>query len=426
MPKPGGALPAPILAGGAWVYFAPWGTSNAQAMKVFIDTYEARKIPIDSWWIDAGWYDCDASVPLTGYSIWDHTGTWSADRHRFPNGLGEVCGHASKKGYKNILWFEPERVRPGTWLAEKHPEWLLAAPSDPTLMNNDGKNLLLDLGNPAALRWMLKRIDGIIKKEGVTVYREDFNIDPLAYWRANDTADRQGISEINHVKGHLRLWDELLRRNPGLLIDVCASGGRRNDLEALRRAVPLWRSDYAPALTPSGESATFRLDANQSMTMGIASWIPYFGSGVSTVDAYQFRSSMGSSLVFDLDLRRPDIDLALWRRLCVQFKQVAPYFLGDYYPLTDYSLDNTVWMAWQFDCPENGEGMVQAFRREKCAEKEITLRLRGLQPDASYSVTDIDRQEPRSISGRELMDNGLPMEADTAPAALVFVYKMMK
>ena len=141
MPKPGGALPAPILAGGAWVYFAPWGTSNAQAMKVFIDTYEARKIPIDSWWIDAGWYDCDASVPLTGYSIWDHTGTWSADRHRFPNGLGEVCGHASKKGYKNILWFEPERVRPGTWLAEKHPEWLLAAPSDPTLMNNDGKNL---------------------------------------------------------------------------------------------------------------------------------------------------------------------------------------------------------------------------------------------------------------------------------------------
>ena len=94
--------------------------------------------------------------------------------------------------------------------------------------------------------------------------------------------------------------------------------------------------------------------------------------------------------------------------------------------MTDYFLDNTVWMAWQFDCPEKGEGMVQAFRREKCFEENITLRLRGLQPDAIYSVTDIDRQEPRSISGRELMDNGLPVEADTAPTALVSVYKMMK
>jgi alpha-galactosidase len=33
--------------------------------------------------------------------------------------------------------------------------------------------------------------------------------------------------------------------NPQLRIDSCASGGRRNDLETMRRAVPLWRSDYA-------------------------------------------------------------------------------------------------------------------------------------------------------------------------------------
>jgi alpha-galactosidase len=38
--------------------------------------------------------------------------------------------------------------------------------------------------------------------------------------------------------------DELRRRHPNMLIDSCASGGRRNDLETLRRAVPLLRSDY--------------------------------------------------------------------------------------------------------------------------------------------------------------------------------------
>jgi alpha-galactosidase len=29
-----------------------------------------------------------------------------------------------------------------------------------------------------------------------------------------------------------------------MLINTCASGGRRNDLETLRRSVPLLRSDY--------------------------------------------------------------------------------------------------------------------------------------------------------------------------------------
>jgi alpha-galactosidase len=29
-----------------------------------------------------------------------------------------------------------------------------------------------------------------------------------------------------------------------MLIDTCASGGHRNDLETLRRSVPLLRSDY--------------------------------------------------------------------------------------------------------------------------------------------------------------------------------------
>lgn len=426
MPRPGGAPPAPILSAMAWLYFAPWGSSNAQALKVFLDTYEFHKIPLDAWWIDAGWYNCDASLPVSGYSTWDYTGTWTTDRRRFPNGVAEVSAHALKKGLKTMLWFEPERVKPGTWLAEKHPEWLLSAPVDLTLMNNDGTNFLVNLGNPDARSWMSRHLNRILKQEGIAVYREDFNLDPLAFWRANDPADRQGITEIKHIEGHLALWDDLQRHNPGLLIDVCASGGRRNELEALRRAVPLWRSDYAPALTPQDASGTSRLDANQSMTYGIAAWIPYFGTGLATVNTYQCRSSMGSSLAFDLDLRRHDLDLDLWRRLCSQFKQLSPYYLGDYYPLTGYSLDNTVWMAWQFDCPEKGEGMVQVFRREKCAERAVTLRLRGLQPEAAYAVTDIDRPEVRRFSGRELMENGLRLEAGIAPTALVFVYKQLK
>ena len=100
-----------------------------------------------------------------------------------------------------------------------------------------------DLGNPEARKWWTEHADELIRSEGIDLYRNDFNIDPLGFWRGNDSEDRQDITEIRHVEGFLGYWDEFRRRHPDMLIDTCASGGRRNDLETLRRAVPLLRSD---------------------------------------------------------------------------------------------------------------------------------------------------------------------------------------
>jgi len=414
LPRPGGALPEPLVAVSNWMYCAPYGLSNAQAMKVFIDAYEAKKIPVNLCWIDAGWYDCDSSLPLCGYSLWTHTGTWTPDPRRYPRGVREVFDHAHAKGLKTILWFEPERVVEGTWLAEHHPEWLLAAPKGQAEEHYGRMTLLLDLGNPEARQWLLEHIDGLLEREGVDIYREDFNMDPLPFWRANDAPDRQGITEIRHVTGHLAYWDELRRRRPQMLLDTCASGGKRNDLESLRRAVPLWRTDF-----------TADTSADQCIGYGISFWIPYSGSGVNRIDPYLIRSRMASSMGFDLDPRRDDLDVDLWRRLVQQLKQVAPYYLCDYYPLTPYSLEPDVWMAWQFDCPQSGQGMVQAFRREKSPDSVALYRLRGLQADATYVVTDLDREAVQHLSGRALMEDGLRVEMNKRPAAVIFTYRKL-
>jgi alpha-galactosidase len=57
---------------------------------------------------------------------------------------------------------------------------------------------------------------------------------------------------------------------------------------------------------------------------------------------------------------------------------VAPHLFGDFYPLTSYSTANNVWMAFQFDCPEQGVGVVQAFRRAESPCEAIRVKLRGL------------------------------------------------
>ncbi|MDD5705664.1 MAG: alpha-galactosidase [Kiritimatiellae bacterium] len=420
VPRPGGKLPAPMLCGMAWFYFAPWGTSNAQAMKVFIDTYEARRLPIDAWWIDAGWYNCDTSIPETGYSVWPHTGTWEPDRRRFPHGVREVNDHAHKKGLKTILWFEPSRVVKGTWLARKHPEWLLPPP--PGSAEASQGAFLLNFGHPAALRWLINRFDRILAREHVDIYREDFNTAPLPFWRAHDAPDRQGITEIRFATGQIALWDELRRRHPHLLIDNVASGSRRIELEGFRRAVTLWRSDYMPGIA-TDEERTRRIAPNQCITHGIASWLPYFGTAVNAIDAYRFRSFMSPSLAFDFDPRRDDLDHDLWRRLMTQFKSVAEHYYGDYYPLTPYSLRENVWMAWQFHSPDKDAGMVQAFRREACREKYARFRLRGLRPGALYEMVNQDTGSARCLTGNALMDEGLRLTAKNRPDALLLSYR---
>jgi len=422
LPRPGGQLPSPLACGTAWSYFAPHGISNAQTIKTFIDTYKTSGIPIDIWWTDAGWYHCDTSVAYSGYSYWNHTGTWEADPRRFPKGLREVSDHAHKNGLKTVVWFEPERVVHGTWLDKQHPEWLLNLPPGDEHPQVEERQTLLNLGNPEALRWLIGHVDEILTRDEIDIYREDFNFDPLPYWRATDAEDRQGITEMLHVTGHLAYWDELRRRHPNLLLDTCASGGRRNDLESLRRAVPLTRSDYIP-LSGSPKQVAACVEANQNITYGIAHWIPYFGTVEYQITIYGFRSMMSPCIVFDLDPRRTDLDGDLWRKLLQQHKDVGTlYTMGDYYPLTPYSLEDNVWMAWQFHCPETHTGMIQAFRRGNCPDANVCLTLQGLDPRKIYAVTDQDSGETRRIAGHELMEKGLRVAAPEKPAALLLTY----
>ena len=95
---------------------------------------------------------------------------------------------------------------------------------------------------------------------------------------------------------------------------------------------------------------------------------------------------------------------------------------GDHYPLTSYSLENTVWMAWQFDRPEMGEGMVQVFRRPESPYESLRIKLHGLGPDAVYALTNFDVAGATRATGRELMDVGLSVTITNQPAAVVITY----
>src|SRR6185312_3357530 len=132
-------------------------------------------------------------------------------------------------------------------------------------------------------------------------------------------------------------------------------------------------------------------------------WFPYYGSGIPPTDLYTLRSGMMPSyLVFLQVLADTDATKSLVRRMLREWRVIADNLLGDYYPLTDYSLDLNSWMAWQFDKPETGTGVVQAFRRDYAKVGSMHFKLRGLDPTATYEIKNFDLTAVTHMTGHSL------------------------
>ncbi|MCP4639870.1 MAG: hypothetical protein GY851_05530 [bacterium] len=405
MPRPNGAPPEPMLLASSSRAYSEMIDANEQNQIMFIDRYLEERLGLDYWWMDAGWYPCDRQ--------WPKTGTWEIDTSRFPDGFKPIVEHAHAKGLKVLVWFEPERVAAGTWLTEQHPDWV----------HGGAKGGLLRLDKPEVLEWLTEHVDALLVEQGIDLYRQDFNMRPLDSWRANDAEDRQGITEIRHITNYLAYFDELRRRHPNMLIDTCASGGRRLDIETYRRAVPLWRSDYV--FVPLGM---------QCLTYGLSMWLPYhgtgtvacadagyYGGGATPVEPYAFWSTMANSCSCGFDLRETGIDYDALRALFDQWRVARENYSGDFYPLTPHSQREGVWMAWQFN--RAGQGMVQAFRRKDSVYELARLPLRGLDADATYRLRAVDGTETWDVAGSELLERGLLVELPERAQATTILYE---
>jgi alpha-galactosidase len=352
----------------------------------------------DACWIDAGWYENPTK------EWWRGVGSWAPNKANFPRGIKPVAEAARKNGQGFVLWFEPERVFAGSELDRDHPGWLTSLPGNP--------NRLLNLGDPKALAWLIDRISGLVQSEGVTIYRQDFNFDPGPYWKAMDAPDRVGIAEMKHVEGLYAFWDALLARNPGLLIDNCASGGRRIDLETMSRSIPLWRTDYQ-YYEPNGY---------QCHTYGLSLYVPCSGTGNADPQRYFFRSSIGGGAVVMGWELNASFNLPLAQADMAEFRVLRPYLLSDFYPLTEYSTADEAWAAFQWDRPEDKDGIILAFRRHRAAESSISIAPHGLDPAADYEVSFEDYGITVFKSGRELAA-GLKIKIPDPPGSLLIRYR---
>jgi alpha-galactosidase len=422
-----------------------WGGMTTSTSLRLLDQITRENIGFENFWMDAGWYGKDRPVEefqVFGREDWFlYAGDWRVNKVPHPDGLRPISDAVHAKGMKFLLWFEPERAVVGTPLTLEHPDWFIGE-EQTNFEGNDARPLvkfrLFNFGNPAARQFMIDSMSELITKEGIDIFRQDCNFALAPFWSQSESIDRQGITQIRYVEGLLAFWDGLRQRHPQLILDIV----QRGDLESISRAVDLSRADYpvSPDADPIG---------NQLSTEGLAYWRPHYGTilQMRPRDNYHFRSGFAPGMSFALfnaagtkdqvgSFIPADFPFDWLRTQVEQLKRVRPYYYGDYYPLLPCSANTDCvagagdersaafeWAAWQFNRPEEGDGMVQVFRRERSDDAARDLPLRGLDADATYEVTDLDAGVPKTVTGRDLMQKGLHVEVAAEPGAAIILYK---
>lgn len=422
-----------------------WGATSAARHMENIRQMAAHDFPFDYYWIDAGWF---------GDGDWgNNTGNWKPKRDLYPEGFKPISDLLHSVGRKLLLWFEPERVCEGTPWYTEHAAWLLEVPedrriyrgfaakgewdipiSDPRWVKNEshrnqiaGNDKLFNLGIPEARQFLTDFISAKIDEFGLDCYRHDANIAPLEFWRAADAPNRQGMTEIRWVEGLYAYWDALLERHPNLIIDNCASGGRRIDLETIGRATAFSRTDYVGSL-----------EANQCHSHGLLRWVPLNATLAGNITAEtdnRIRSSMTAGLCYDLfvigdssqgDTEYSSLPFAAMKQSLDRYKEIQRYFYGDFYPLTEYTQTGDAWMAYQFDLPQSGEGLVVVLKRPFSQFTGAQFALNALQPGSYYDISNVDSGDRSTLGGSELMDKGLAVNLLGRPDSALLRYRLRR
>lgn len=397
-------------------FFNLWGGNGETSHMNAMELRDRLNVPYDGLWIDAGWSGEKGGASSGDGQWFQDNGNLYVNKSLYPEGFTNLADKLHNEDKELLLWFEPERAYPGTQMVTDYPQYFLPKP--------DAANYhLLDLGNDEACDFLIDLVDGIIKENGIDWYRQDFNIEPYYTWLAADRQEgenRVGMTEIRYITNLYRYVDTLLERNPGLMMDNCASGGKRLDIEMMSRSFPLWRTDYSLIGACYGDDV-------RSINYNLTYWLPLHAGGAGAADGrttdYNWRCAMAAGMTNGTLV--PD-DMSWYTKMNQQYERCQALMAGDYYILTQGIGDRLTakQAVYEFYVPEKGEGYILAFRPGACQDAEGVYRLKGLEADAEYSLECVDTGQTMEAGGAELMNNGLTLTInDSNTSLLIFITK---
>lgn len=174
--------------------------------------------------IDAGWAEGAAESFLK-------IGDWIVNRNSFPGGLRATADAIRERGLIPGIWFEFEVVT----------EMAKAFAKTGHQLHFDGVPIHLgdrrfwDFRDPWVHRYLTKKVIDLIRDNGIGYLKVDYN-DTIGIGcdgaAATDAKQRPGFQSPGeglraHIEGVREFFRKIRRELPGLVIEICASGGHR-------------------------------------------------------------------------------------------------------------------------------------------------------------------------------------------------------
>ncbi|MGW3888708.1 alpha-galactosidase [Micromonospora chokoriensis] len=369
----------------------------------------AAELGVETFVVDDGWF-VGRNDDTAGL------GDWTPDPAKFPAGFDAFIADVRALGLNFGLWVEPECVNPRSTLYAEHPEWVYSVDGRPiTPVRNQ---YLLDLGRPEVAEFVHSTVDGLLRRYDIDYLKWDFNRPRTEPGRPGGVAplDLDGA----HVANLHRIYEQLRRDHPGVLIEACAGGGARTDLAIAARADVFWPSDNTGPLDRLAIQYGF-LHANAPHLL--SSWVTdapgLFDSRPRSL-AFRFVLAMAGVLGIGADIRAwtPDerAEAADWIARYKEIRDVVTH--GEVHLIGG---PDQARCAVQYTAPDENQVVVLAWHTGRLdgagllPSRPVRLPLRGLDPAARY------RHGDQAYSGSHLATVGLPVHWSATHDADLFV-----
>ncbi len=368
----------------------------------------AAQLGVELFILDASWY-------TPPYGNWATTvGDWSVNRDRFPRGLEYFVESAHERGLLFGLWMEAERLGQASQTRRDHPDWVAR--------RYDGEPYetgLIDLTNPEVVDWMETNITRLIESHDLDCFRLDYNVGPLA---AAGYSVRHGHWLENRywrqVENLYALYGRLTRKFPDVIFQNCASGGARTDLGFLRFFDHTWVTDHQIA------PRSFSITSGMSMAIPPERMDRLIGFGqycgrTADIDfqsrlALFVHATMGWYHLIGAEPNPAQLHRA--RHFVRLYKEFVRPMHGasriyHHTPCHD-GLEPTGWGALELAHKDRSRAMAGIFRLSDPAAVSYTLRWKGLDPGAMYTVRFDNEDTAVQLSGYSLQYDGVTIRLD--------------
>jgi alpha-galactosidase len=340
-------------------------------------------------------------------------GDWKPNLVKLPGGIAGLAKKIEAEGLKFGLWFEPEMVNADSDLYRAHPDWILRTPGRAASV---GRNqYVLDFSRDEVVDYIYESVSTVLRGASVSYVKWDMNRYLTECWSAMLRSEEQGTVFHRYVLGVYRLYDLLTRAFPEILIESCSSGGARFDPGILAFAPQTWTSDDSDAIERLhiqwGTSLVYPLSSMGNHVSAVPNQQVARITPLATRAHVAFFGELG----YELDLDELDVSEKEQVRDQISFYKKHRTLVREglfFRILSPFSGNITAWMVVASD---KSEALVACYRTLNWPNQgETTVRLRGLDPKARYSVEgkagDVSaREKDSSFFGDELMYSGLPI-----------------